>query len=80
MSMLSTLARLTMAPFTLAQAQGHLSSGPIGGRIAFHRADPVTFLKDQADKTWDVAVLAHCIWYFNLPRPWPRSWPLSRGA
>ncbi|KAK0733799.1 hypothetical protein B0T26DRAFT_685768 [Lasiosphaeria miniovina] len=51
-------------PFTLAQAQAHLSAGPVGGRIAWHRADPVSFLSDT-EKTWDVAVLAHCVWYFR---------------
>ena len=55
------------APYTLAQAQGHLSQGAIGSRISWHRADPVDFLKEQGDKTWDVAVLAHCIWYFKSP-------------
>ncbi|KAK0632966.1 S-adenosyl-L-methionine-dependent methyltransferase [Immersiella caudata] len=55
------------APFTLAQAQSHLSSGPLGPLITFHRADPVAFLNaipTSADPKWDVAILAHCIWYF----------------
>ncbi|KAK3383470.1 hypothetical protein B0T24DRAFT_661977 [Lasiosphaeria ovina] len=53
-------------PFTLAQAQAHLSAGPVGGRIAWHRADPISFLSAaDAEKTWDVAVLAHCVWYFR---------------
>lgn len=53
------------APFTLAQAQSHLSAGPIGPLVTWHRADPVEFLAANADAQWDVAVLAHCIWYFS---------------
>ncbi|KAK4097735.1 hypothetical protein N658DRAFT_500158 [Parathielavia hyrcaniae] len=58
------------APFTLAQAQSHLSAGPLGPLVTFHRADPLAFLAattsdgDDAQR-WDVAVLAHCIWYFR---------------
>jgi SAM-dependent methyltransferase len=55
------------APFTLAQAQSHLSAGPLGPLITFHRADPVEFLAANPDENWDVAVLAHCIWYFPSP-------------
>ena len=53
------------APFTLAQAQSHLSAGPLGPLVTFHRADPIDFLATNADTQWDVAVLAHCIWYFR---------------
>ncbi|KAH6838612.1 hypothetical protein B0I37DRAFT_400220 [Chaetomium sp. MPI-CAGE-AT-0009] len=55
------------APFTLAQAQSHLSTGPLGPLITFHRADPVAFLAADPAAHWDVAVLAHCIWYFQEP-------------
>lgn len=54
------------APFTLGQAQGHLSRGPVGERITWHQADPVGFLAEASpSRKWDVAVLAHCIWYFR---------------
>lgn len=53
------------APSTLGQAQGHLSGGPVGERITWHRADPVEFLASSEERKWDVAVLAHCIWYFK---------------
>lgn len=54
------------APATLGQAQAHLSEGPVGGRITFHRADPVAFLLEaDGRQRWDVAVLAHCVWYFR---------------
>ncbi|KAI1169656.1 SAM-dependent methyltransferase [Nemania sp. FL0916] len=53
------------APFTLAQAQQHISESAVGNRIAWHRATPQEFLASTAaDAVWDVAVLAHCIWYF----------------
>ncbi|KAK3330685.1 hypothetical protein B0H66DRAFT_72058 [Apodospora peruviana] len=56
------------APFTLGQAQSHLSSGPLGSHISWHQADPVAFLTASSPETkWDVAVLAHCIWYFKSP-------------
>ncbi|KAI0424653.1 SAM-dependent methyltransferase [Xylaria sp. FL1042] len=61
------------APFTLAEAQRHLSTGSVGPRITWHRATPQDFLKTTAaaaadDTVWDVAVLAHCIWYFASER------------
>ncbi|KAK8076739.1 hypothetical protein PG994_004011 [Apiospora phragmitis] len=56
------------APFTLAQAQAHLSASPVGSRITWHRATPAAFLLDAQNKTWDVAVLSHCIWYFASPQ------------
>ncbi len=57
------------APMTLAQAQEELSTGPLGNRITWHQADPVEFCSSAASsgKRWDVAVLAHCIWYFKSP-------------
>jgi SAM-dependent methyltransferase len=55
------------APFTLGQAQAHLSDGPVGDRITWHQADTVDFLASYppSSKKWNVAVLAHCIWYFR---------------
>ena len=53
------------APFTLGQAQSHLSAGPLGSLVTFHHADPIEFLAANPDTKWDVAVLAHCIWYFR---------------
>lgn len=55
------------SPWTLAQAQEHLSGGAIGDRISFHFADPIDFLAEHADKSWDYVVFAHCIWYFDSP-------------
>lgn len=55
------------SPFTLAQAQSHISLSEIGNRVTWHRALPEEFLAGQGEKTWDVAVLTHCIWYFQSP-------------
>lgn len=54
-------------PFTLGEAQSHLSSGPIGPLITFVQADPVSYLREHPEEKWDVAVLIHCIWYFPSP-------------
>lgn len=55
------------APFTIGQAQSHLSSGPVGNLITWHQADPLEFLSRDQEPKWDVAILAHCIWYFKSP-------------
>ncbi|KAI1201166.1 SAM-dependent methyltransferase [Nemania serpens] len=55
------------APFTLSQAQQHISASPVGDRITWHRATPQDFLS-ATHAVWDVAVLAHCIWYFASER------------
>lgn len=57
------------APFTLAQAQAHISASAVGPRVRWHQAAPEDFLAAAAtkDTTWDVAVLAHCLWYLASP-------------
>ncbi|PHH90656.1 hypothetical protein CDD83_3019 [Cordyceps sp. RAO-2017] len=55
------------APVTLGQAQSHLSAGPFGSRITWHRAETTSFLADHPHERWDYAVLAHSIWYFDSP-------------
>ncbi|KAK3295186.1 uncharacterized protein B0H64DRAFT_474192 [Chaetomium fimeti] len=67
------------APFTLAQAQSHLSAGPLGPLLTFHRADPVDFLAANPDAQWDVAVLAHCVWYFRSPDTLRQTLTALRG-
>ncbi|KAK3362580.1 hypothetical protein B0T25DRAFT_9177 [Lasiosphaeria hispida] len=67
------------APFTLAQAQSHLSSGPLGPLITFHRADPVAFLTADPAARWDTAILAHCTWYFPSPSTLPAILTALRG-
>lgn len=59
------------APFTLAEAQEHISGSEIGSRITWHRGKPWEAValgldgKDDAKREWDVVVLAHCVWYFK---------------
>ncbi|KUI55043.1 Aklanonic acid methyltransferase DnrC [Cytospora mali] len=62
------------SPFTLAQAQAHISQSEIGKRVTWHRGKPLREphrRDDPAGKVeeagWDVAVLTHCIWYFKRP-------------
>jgi len=58
------------SPFTLGQAHDHLSAGRLGNRITWIQAKPIDFLQSQSEKNapkYDVAVLAHCIWYFSSP-------------
>ncbi|TFY70682.1 hypothetical protein EVG20_g2331 [Dentipellis fragilis] len=58
------------SPTTLGQAQAHLSAGPLGPRITWVQAEPITLLSntdadvDTSETTWDVAVLVLCTWYF----------------
>ena len=54
------------APFTLAQAQAHITASEIGNRITWHQADPIQFLASNQDK-WSHVVLSHCVWYFKSP-------------
>ncbi|AEO62511.1 uncharacterized protein THITE_2084027 [Thermothielavioides terrestris NRRL 8126] len=67
------------SPFTLGQAQAHLSAGPVGSLITWHRAEPVAFLAAHPGRTWDVAVLAHCVWYFASPGELGRILAALRG-
>jgi SAM-dependent methyltransferase len=59
------------APYTLRQAQTHLSEKTeVGKRIKWWTGvQPLDFLKEAegTGESWDVAVLAHCIWYFAAP-------------
>lgn len=55
------------SPFTLGEAQQHLSSGRLGDRITWKQADPLQFLQSASTEIYDVAVLTHCLWYFASP-------------
>jgi len=58
------------APYTLGQAQNHISQGPLGGRIEWVQQLPLDYLSSLASpstpdtKAFDATVLAHCLWYF----------------
>ncbi|CAD0098165.1 unnamed protein product [Aureobasidium mustum] len=61
------------APYTLAQAQGLISQGLLGGRVTWVQESPLDYLSSLASdsppdsKAFDAAVLAHCLWYFPSP-------------
>ena len=58
----------TGAPYTLGQAQAHISQGPLGERIIWIKSNPLDYLSRLGDgKTFDATVLAHCLWYFPSP-------------
>lgn len=49
------------SPFTLAQAQSHLSQGPLGPHIDFVRSDSTSYLENS---TPEALVSIHSLWYF----------------
>ncbi|KAH0366134.1 S-adenosyl-L-methionine-dependent methyltransferase, partial [Aureobasidium melanogenum] len=58
------------APYTLAQAQGHISESPLGERITWVQQSPLDYLSSlptSGSKSFDATVLAHCLWYFPSP-------------
>ncbi|KAJ5493625.1 hypothetical protein N7463_009712 [Penicillium fimorum] len=66
------------APYTLGQAQGHISQGPLGGRITWVQQTPLDYLPSLSSlsptsphasesQPFDATVLAHCLWYFASP-------------
>ena len=58
------------SPYTLAQAQSYISNGRLGSRITWKQANPIAYLESDVDagtETYDVAVLAHSLWYFQSP-------------
>ena len=67
------------APYTLGQAQGHISQGPLGRRITWVQQSPLDYLSSlpfpsstssppaSDSEAFDATVLAHCLWYFPSP-------------
>ncbi|KAK7033006.1 Methyltransf-25 domain-containing protein [Favolaschia claudopus] len=55
------------SPKTLGQAHDTVSAGPFGSRITWIQAEPLEFLSAHPDTQYDVAVLAHSLWYFSSP-------------
>lgn len=53
------------SPYTLSQAQAHISSGALGSRITWHNAEATDVLATSGGKNWDYVVFSHCIWYFD---------------
>jgi SAM-dependent methyltransferase len=58
-------------PYTLGQAQDHISQGPLGSRISWVQQLPIEYLSTLPSpstpdsKIFDATVLAHCLWYFS---------------
>ncbi|KAJ7148417.1 S-adenosyl-L-methionine-dependent methyltransferase [Mycena crocata] len=57
------------SPATLGQAHDRITAGPLGARITWIQAEPLAFLASQPDPAprYDVAILAHSLWYFASP-------------
>lgn len=61
------------APYTLGQAQEHISQGLLGQRITWIQQAPLEYLSSlpppssEDNKPFDAAVLAHSLWYFASP-------------
>ncbi|PSN60137.1 SAM-dependent methyltransferase [Corynespora cassiicola Philippines] len=67
------------SPYTLGQAQDHISQGPMGNRITWVRQSPLDYLSSLpspssaspqhvgGSKAFDIAVLVHSLWYFSTP-------------
>ncbi|KAJ5240871.1 uncharacterized protein N7469_002462 [Penicillium citrinum] len=58
------------APYTLGQAQSHISEGSLGERITWVQQSPLDYLSSlpsTEDKIFDATVLAHSLWYFASP-------------
>jgi ubiquinone/menaquinone biosynthesis C-methylase UbiE len=61
-------------PYTLGQAQEHISQGPLASRIDWVQQLPLDYLSSLTSpsspdsKTFDATVLAHCLWYFPSHR------------
>lgn len=70
---------LAGSPWTLGQAQSHISQGPLGERITWVKQAPLDYLSSLGTtysvsslptseaKAFDATVLAHCLWYFACP-------------
>ncbi|KAI0196414.1 SAM-dependent methyltransferase [Astrocystis sublimbata] len=56
------------APYTLGQAQDHISLGPLGERITWIHENSLAYLtRLPSTERFDEAVFAHCLWYFDSP-------------
>jgi Methyltransferase domain len=67
------------SPWTLGEAQAHISKSEIGDRVSWHQATPLDFLKDVPEGKYDVAVLVHSSWYFSSPTELKDTFAMLRG-
>jgi hypothetical protein len=54
---------LRCAPTALNQAHDTISVGPLSSRITWIQSEPLAFLSGNPAPRYDVAVLAHSLWY-----------------
>ncbi|CZT53369.1 uncharacterized protein RSE6_14872 [Rhynchosporium secalis] len=59
------------SPQTLAQAQAHILTTPLGQRIKFHFTPPIAYLNTYTGPPFTHIVLSHCIYYFASPLDFP---------
>jgi ubiquinone/menaquinone biosynthesis C-methylase UbiE len=58
------------SPYTLGQAQSHVSQSPLGRQITWVQQSPQDYLASLSgndSQQFDATVLAHCLWYFSSP-------------
>ncbi|KAF3049323.1 hypothetical protein E8E11_009091 [Didymella keratinophila] len=58
------------SPYTLGQAQSHISQGPLGRQITWIQQSPQDYLDSLSgndSQQFDATVFAHCLWYFSSP-------------
>lgn len=58
------------SPYTLGEAQSHISQGPLGRQITWVQQSPQDYLSSLSGidiRAFDATVLAHCLWYFSSP-------------
>lgn len=65
----TTLKCAIGSPFTIGQAQSHISKGELGSRITWVQNNPISFLESRraSDPDFDLIVFAHSLWYFSSP-------------
>ncbi|KAK4496287.1 hypothetical protein PRZ48_012267 [Zasmidium cellare] len=56
------------SPYTLGQSQSHISQSPLGPRITFIQADPLSYLTTHPTTTpFTATLLIHSLFYFPSP-------------
>lgn len=58
------------SPYTLGEAQSHISNGLLGRQITWIQQSPQDYLASldpSHSPSFDATVLAHCLWYFSSP-------------
>ncbi|KAF8182960.1 S-adenosyl-L-methionine-dependent methyltransferase [Pholiota molesta] len=56
------------SPYTVEEAQKHISTTSLGPRINWINAYPLTFLPENSTAPrYDIGILCHSLWYFSSP-------------